>query len=544
MSRLIEPVILLLLCAVVITPSLLLSADAAVGAPTRDLFDHLALLDVWSLSVVDWNYPEGGSLVPPDLFGMLLAAPWMGLSRTAAYNIATLCQLWLACLAAWALGRRFGSGLVCGVAYGLSPFLIGQVMSGEAETLSAWPLPLMVLLLLSTRRAAWVGAGAIGAIGALGSWYYGAFMAILIALWTLLRGRLWAADRDVAVLLAPLTFAALILGPALAYARILASPEQLFRGPDMATYLAEQPRALAAMSSDPLAWIGAGAAGATSHVDAIPWIVLGLTGLGLWHWRRSDAPCSVWWVVGLTGLALVLSVGPVLHINGAPVLSVTPYRLLMAIPPLDLMRLPHRWMLVATLGLAVLAARGASLMPRLFGGLIFLETLWFVAPPILSTTVTPPAVVARITGPVLELPTRTLGQDARGRYLLWQRTHRQPTPYALLMQGWSPQLAAEPLVIAVAALDTRDRIWEQTVEARQFRQEAFAEAVAAWRDDPDETVLVESRARLQSLGFVQVVLHRDLLHGDDELNITLLIEKALGEGEEVEDALLWELTDE
>ena len=125
------------------------SADAAVGAPTRDLFDHLALLDVWSLSVADWNYPEGGSLVPPDLFGMMLAAPWMGLSRTAAYNIATLCQLWLACMAAWALGRRFGSGLVCGVAYGLSPFLIGQVMSGEAETLSAWPLPRMVLLLLS-----------------------------------------------------------------------------------------------------------------------------------------------------------------------------------------------------------------------------------------------------------------------------------------------------------------------------------------------------------------------------------------------------------
>lgn len=544
MSRLIEPLILLLLCVVVISPSLLLSADAAVGAPTRDLFDHLALLDVWSLSVADWNYPEGGSLVPPDLFGMMLAAPWMGLSRTAAYNIATLCQLWLACMAAWALGRRFGSGLVCGVAYGLSPFLIGQVMSGEAETLSAWPLPLMVLLLLSPRRSAWVGAGAIGAIGALGSWYYGAFMAVLIALWSLVRGRWWTADRDGSVLLAPLTFAVLIFGPALVYARILAAPDQLFRGPDMATYLAEQPRALAAMSSDPMAWIGAGASGATSHVDAIPWIVLGLTGLGLWRWRSSEAPCSVWWAVGLTGLALVLSVGPVLHINGSPVLSVTPYRLLMAVPPLDLMRLPHRWMLVATLGLAVLAARGASQMPRLFGVLIFLETLWFVAPPVLSTTVTPPAVVARFTGPVLELPTRTLGQDARGRYLLWQRTHRHPTPYALLMQGWSPQLAAEPLVIAVAALDTRDRIWEQVVEARQFRQEAFAESVAAWREAPDEDRLSDSRARLVALGFGQVVLHRDLLHEDDELNIALLVQGVLGEGEEVDDALLWELADE
>ncbi len=544
MSRLVEPLILLLLCLLVIPPGLLVSADEAIGAPTRDLFDHLALLDVWALSVSDWNYPQGGSLVPPDLLGMLLAAPWLGLSRSAAYNIATLCQLYLACLSAWALGRRFGSGLVCGVAYGLSPFLIGQALSGEAETLSAWPLPLMVLLLLSDRRSSWAAAGAVGAVGALGSWYYGAFMAVIVGLWTLARGRWWAADREPGVLLAPAAFVGLISGPALLYARILRSPDQLFRGPDMATYLSEQPRALAAMSSDPLAWVGAGAPGATGHVDTFPWIVLLLAGLGIWRWRRGQAPCSVWWPLGLTVLGLALCVGPVLHIHGAPITTLTPYRLLMQLPPLGLMRLPHRWMLVATLGMAVLCARGGILAPRLLAGFIFVETLWFVAPPVLSTTTTPPQVTARVTGPVLDLPTRTLGQDARGRYLLWQRTHRQPVPYALLMQGWSPQIAGEPLVIAVAALDTRDRIWEQAVEARQFRQEAFSDAVAAWRASPDPDRLTDARQRLIDLGFTQVILHVPLLADSDTLSIRLLLVEVLGEPEVVGDELLWELTDE
>ncbi len=539
-----EPLLLLAMCLLVITPESLLTADAAIGAPTRDLFDHLALLDAWALSVSDWNYPEGGSLVPPDLFGMILAAPWLGLSRSLAYNIATLLQLWLACMGAWALGRRFGSGLVCGVAYGLSPFLIGQLMSGEAETLSAWPLPVMVLLLLSARRRAWAGAGAVGAIGALGSWYYGAFMAVIVGLWVIVRGRWWSTEREPGVLVAPAVFAGLIAAPAIVYARVLAAPDQLFRGPTMATYLAEQPRALAAMSSDPMAWLGTQAPGASGHVDTFPWLVLGLAAVGIWSWRDQETESPVWWWIGLTVLALALSVGPVLHLRGAPITALTPYRLLMEIPPLGLMRLPHRWMLVATLGAAVLAARGALLMPRLFAGFVFLETLWFVAPPVFTTDTTPPEVVARITGPVLELPTRTLGQDARGRYLLWQRTHRQPTPYALLMQGWSPQLAAEPLVIAVAAQDTQDRIWEQAVEAKQFRQEAFAEAVAAWRAEPDLALLSSSRQRLTALGFSQIILHLSMLQEDDARNIRVLTTEVLGEPEEVGDALLWELVDE
>ena len=369
-------------------------------------------------------------------------------------------------------------------------------------------------------------------------------MAVIVGLWAVVRGRWWTPERQPTVLLAPATFVLLILVPALVYADILASPDQLFRGPDMATYLAEQPRALAAMSSDPMGWIGAGSSVADSRVDAIPWIVLGLAALGLWRWDGPDAPGSRWWWVALTGMALVLSVGPVLHLDGSPVLSTTPYRLLMQIPPLGLMRLPHRWMLVATLGFAVMAARGARTLPRLGALLIFLETLWFVAPEVVSVDVTPPEVVSRVTGPVLDLPTRTLGQDARGQYLLWQRTHRQPTPYALLMQGWSHTIAAEPLVIAVSSLDTRDRIWEQAAEARQFRQETFAEAVAQWREAPSAVLISESRDRLRRLGFTQVILHRDLLHEVDVEDIEALVVGALGDGEVVGDALLWELSDE
>ena len=48
-------------------------ASSFLGRTTRDLFDHIALLDQWSISISEWNFPTGGRLVPPDIFGMLLA---------------------------------------------------------------------------------------------------------------------------------------------------------------------------------------------------------------------------------------------------------------------------------------------------------------------------------------------------------------------------------------------------------------------------------------------------------------------------------------
>ncbi|MCK6507653.1 hypothetical protein L6R53_30520 [Myxococcota bacterium] len=550
-----------LLCALSLGPAHLLPGAAALGHETRDLFDHLALLDAWALSLPHQAFPDGGSFFPPDLSGMVLAAPLLalGLPRAAAWNAVLLLQLWLAAAAAWALGRRYGAGLVAGVAYGLSPYLLGQALTGEAETIAAWPLPLMALALeraADTWRGrgegspdrALVAAGLCGAAAALGAWYHGAFAALWMGGWLLARA--WSPGRAFQrrALLAPVTFALAVAPAAALYASILAADDQLFRGPAMADYLDRFPRSLARMVVDPAALFGAPVAGA-GHVDALSRIAVGLALLGL-VLRPARGERAGWWWALLLG-ALSLALGPVLHWKGAAVWAWMPYRLLAELPVFGLMRLPHRWMLVGSLALAVLAARavaaladrGATELRWLVPLLLWGEVTWFLVPQRPAVSIEPPAVVARIDGPVLDLPPRTLGQDARGRYLVWQREHGQPIAYTLLMQAMGPSVAAEPLVAAVAAADGADPIGERVPDAAQFRQEAFAREVAAWRAGSRDPALLEGAAdRLRALGFTQVVLHGPLLDEGARAEILALLQAQLGAPtEQVEGAWRWVL---
>ena len=521
---------------------------AAVGWATRDLFDHVALLDRWSLRADDWAVPDGGALVPPDLGSMLSAAPalGLGLGRGTAYNLALLCSLFSACVAGWALGRRVGNAVVGGVAFGLSPYLLGQALSGEAETLAAWPLAVMALLLEVGGARAWIGAGLAATAAAVLSWYHGAFAGAVMLLWVCLSGHLHGHRRDLRVLLAPATALAAVLVPALVYADVLGAPDQLFRGPDMATYLADHPRAIAGMVADPGAWLGVGAGGA-NHVDALGLLTVALAVVGLALSLRGERDFALRWGAVLV-LGLLLSVGPSLHLGGADTGLTMPGRLLAELPLLGLMRLPHRWMLVATLALAVLAARGARGLPPWAGLFLVGEVLWFVVPARPTVDLTPPAVHASVTGAVLDLPPRTLGEtDLRGRYLVWQREHGQPTPYALLMQPLGPTAQAEPLIVAVAALDTRDPLPERVAEAAQFRSGDFARAVRRVRARGVERDASDGAAdRLRAMGLEQVVLHRSLLEEDDDRAIVTLLIEALGEAsvevvDEGEEALLWQL---
>jgi hypothetical protein len=309
--------------------------------------------------------------------------------------------------------------------------------------------------------------------------------------------------------------------PAYLFAQVLASPEELFRAPDMAAYLAEHPRALATMVSDPAAWLGAPAPDAT-HDDRLGVAIVLFAAAGLTV--RSGRAAAL----ALVGVGLLLAVGPVLHVGGAPVTAWTPYRALSGLPLFGLMRLPHRWLVVVALGLAVLAARGASSLPRVGALLILLETTVFGAR---VTTALPAAPAPPPSGPVLDLPPRTLGtEDARGIYLLWQRDHGQPVPYSLSMSSWSPWMADEPLVIALAALDSRDRIGELVEDAATFRQRAFAERVAAADTlGVPEARLAGARERLGELGIAEVRLHLSLLDAADQPAALDAARAALGE---------------
>ena len=166
-------------------------------------------------------------------------------------------------------------------------------------------------------------------------------------------------------------------------------------------------------------------------------------------------------------------------------------------------------------------------MPLLACMFLCFESAWFM-PTVERTNLEPPSIIEHFDGPVLQLPVRTMEWDARGRYLVMQRTHRQPIPYSLLMQGWNVSLAEEPLVIAIAAIDSEDPISSRTVEARQFRQENFALEVTAWGGFLEDKPQIQTRERLQQLGFSQICFHRDLVNSNDREAMDNILLETLG----------------
>ena len=535
-STLLQWLALLLLTLLVLDVEVIFSTEYFIGGDTRDTFDHIALIDLWQTETSFWNFPEGGSVLPPDFFGMLFAAPFLSLGRGIAYDLSIVIQIWCNAMSGWFLGwnigeeRKAGVAWVGAIAIGFSPYVLGQVNSGEMETLSIWPL---VLFCVAISRQRWREAGVWATITAIGSWYYGAYAAILLCLMvgvTLCRERFTSMKPLEGIGI----FAVLIAGPAFIYASFLHKTDQMFRGPTMRDYLEEQPRALAGFSSDPLAWFSEPAADA-NHVDSLGWVFLLFAGLGFW---RASRQFRFFWGV-LLGIGLVLSLGPRLHISQVAIWEWMPYDLLILIPPLDLMRLPHRWIAIAMIALGAMIVKGARNLPVLASMLLLGESIWFVLPQREATEVKLPEVIAYFEGPVLQLPARTMEEDARGPYLVMQREHGQPIPYSLLMQGWSMAISEEPLVIGVSSLDSSDPISSRPAEARQFRQEDFAMAVAAWHDDDQ---VIGAGDRLKAKGFSQVCLHLDRLPKQDIQSIKELVEKGLGEPDiRTAEALLWNL---
>ncbi len=554
----------------------MVDASGVVGLPTRDLFDHLWLHD-WLSGVAlgggDWlhtqaiAWPEGGRLLHPDLVGWGLFLPLSRLlGMVGGYDAMVVGQLWLCALAAWLLGARVSgsalAGWFSGLAFGASGLLIGQSLTGETETLAAWPLVLGVWALERTAsRERWadaVLAGALGALTAVGSWYYGAFFAVYLLAWAALRCRHRVALASLGA------FALLVAGPAWVYRGMLGQPDNLFQGPSLATYVADHPATLAGMVGDPAGWFGfmPGVLAAAGHprVQYLGTVVVLLALTGLWVRRRR------WWWLGVGLVGLLLSLGPVLHLAGEPLRLAGrplpgPLAALAWLPLVGLMRIPHRWLLLAVLSLSVLAARGLRVLagdelaspaarrsrPRLpvlvglCSALLVVDLALFAdvtglgmagrGLPSVQDLDQPPPIHRDLPGrgAVLDLPPRILGDDARGHYLVWQRHHGRPVPYSLLMTGLSPSLATEPLVAAVAAMDRRDPISLRPEDAAQFRREDLAHLAQERRfGDAGERGLADAASRLAGMGFDTVVLHADLLEPEDATLVGEMLERYLG----------------
>ena len=322
-----------------------------------------------------------------------------------------------------------------------------------------------------------------------------------MVLWSLARRRdsdAWRQDG----LWAISVFALVVLGPAVLYLQILQSSDQLFAGPTVRT-LDEHPQSMIGMVADPTAWVGVGQEGA-AHTDLLGGVIVVLACAGLHSLWRSGGRArlrGVWWMMVVV-VGLVLSLGPFLVIRAA--FGWTGHRVVYwriyrsgtnaFEPSLDIAGHPR----VGGVGRSWWPPIGPFIRHDDCGG------KWVVwRAPSAQCGVSPPAIHAYVNGPVLDLPARTLGEDARGQYLVWQRSHQQPIPYALLMQAWSPQLAAEPLVIALSALDSQDPIALRPAEARQFRQGDFAHQVGLWQGASDPTRLVGAAHRLRELGLTR-----------------------------------------
>ena len=246
----------------------------------------------------------------------------------------------------WALWERRGASLAAGLAWALWPFHLGEMSAGRLTQLALVGAPLAVTGLLALGDGRW-RRGAVGlALTALGYWFYGLFMAMLVpvfALWA--RFGAGRSTRAVMLDLSRMGVAALVL----------VSPWLC---------MALWPRLSGAWVPDP----GGGPGGASAVFDmalklegtqprsARGWFpgIFALGALVTMRWGRRRLLWS-----SLAGIAVLFALGPATHFRGMD--WHLPYEVLWGVVPM-LSRLNHpvRWLGVAGLFVVVLAADGLA----------------------------------------------------------------------------------------------------------------------------------------------------------------------------------------
>lgn len=224
--------------AVVLTFPLVLHLSSHVPMDLEDSLWYVTILR-WNAHVTPlteqwWNgfafHPSTGMMAFSDhmLGASLIASPlqWLGAGPITAYNLTFLASFALCAVAAhalaFALTRRHGPAIVCGLAYGFSPYRIGHLP--HLELLLAFGMPLALLALhqyIETRRSRWLALfSAALALQALSASYYALFFGVLLVLWMawFLRPGAW---RDVLAIATAGVASVLALWPVIAgYSRV------------------------------------------------------------------------------------------------------------------------------------------------------------------------------------------------------------------------------------------------------------------------------------------------------------------------------------
>jgi hypothetical protein len=376
--------------------------------------------------------PEGAVLVHNLLFHLAYALAFAG-----AYLLAR------------ELGASPGGAAVAGVAFAYAPWRIDQ--QSRLNILSSGGIPLALFLGLRGYRrgrpglvaAAWVLAAwqlTLGNNLGLQLLYVLAVLAVVAGVaW--LRRRWWRPSRGVVV--ASVAGAAVFALTGWLHAQPYLEVQRVYdvqRPPELVDFYSTSPRSFLAAPSRSLAW-----GRITSGVrDDLDWeeeqtLFPGLAILGLAIAGAFAGAYPRGLRAGLAAASVVVAVLALgFSADGSRILQ--PYRLLFDhAPGWDTVRVPERLWTLTTLGLALLAAAGATALARrapgrwgvlvavVLAGAILVEGSSYryvreglvpIEAPLHPTVPRAPAAMKGLPGPQLHLPAET-GEESSPRFVLW-----------------------------------------------------------------------------------------------------------------------------
>lgn len=414
-------------------------------------------------------YPLGKSVLVFGHLGLQLLGsalvPLLGIA--GAYNVLLLAALTLSAFAAYALVHELvedrGAALVAGLLFGFSPWVLLEASVGSLEHACAGVLPLGVLGLVRMQRSPGRGPIALTAgatvLAALISWYFAIFLALAGALFTAAhlrdRGYLRRAAVAVAVVLALAVPLALAVYPAATRPRPPLTPDLLQERAALRDFV-DGRLALQDLAPDALDRYAAAEVYFNGYSPAnqfqperptdplngrIASVLLYAALVGaLTAGRRG-----IFWLV-LSLVFGVLAIGPALRVGefteGTLHAVGLPYTAFYNAT--ELLRQafrPYRFLVMADLGLVVLAGYGLAWLARrpgnAFHAAAFVAVLaarWIVPdyPPVRLESAEPPPYyreLAQIPGrfALLELPFYAIPSTAaQTRYVYYQAVHGKP----------------------------------------------------------------------------------------------------------------------
>lgn len=386
---------------------LLLTTLVLYPAPLRFFSHYLGFGDLWQHLWNRWwfsqalgagvspywtdlqYFPDGASLAAQSfselnvLLGLLLE-PLVG--PIASYNLLVVFAYVLSGTGAYLLVHELSrdrvAAWIAGVAFAFSPFRVSHLMFLHIQS-TQW-LPLFAWSLVRLRREPTIRRTVVCAVffalaGATSKYFllFLALFAALLVLYQLVTVRRPAALRFATAVVAAGVLGALLVSPLIwPLLREGTTDSDAFHLGFETTFSADLVSFFVPAEHHPLFGRFLGRLYETFNADArekvsyLGWslLLLAVVAIGSKPRERASALHGFWWIT--LAVFTLLSLGPHLQILGR--ISDAwqmPYGWIDGLPFLSLIRAPSRFLVVATLGLAVLAGRGASWLTGRFARL-------------------------------------------------------------------------------------------------------------------------------------------------------------------------------